>query len=99
MIGHVTASVERAEAMARHFGQWASKAPNGLVIKDNLKNLLETATDETLAWKQVYRAAEALEKFTKEAIRFEKHRRHGWMLVAEPEAVERLERASSADGG
>ena len=96
---NVTASVRRAEAIATHFGQWASRTPNGLVVKDNLKNLLETATSERLAWKQVYRAARALEKFTKGAIRFEKHRRHGWMLVAEPAIVSRLGRVSSANGG
>jgi len=96
---NVTASVRRAKAIATHFGQWASRTPNGLVVKDNLKNLLETAVDERLAWKQVYRAARALEKFTKGAIRFEKHRRHGWMLVAEPAIVSRLGRASSANEG
>ena len=40
----VTVSVKRAKAIAAHFGQWTSRTPNGLVIKDNLKNLLETAT-------------------------------------------------------
>ena len=97
----VTASVRRAKAIAAHFGQWAQKTPKGLVIKDNLKTLLQTATGEKLAWKQVYRAARALEKFTKGAIRFEKHRRHGWMVIAEPEIVTRFGqlRASSANGG
>jgi chromosome segregation ATPase len=96
---NVTASVRRAEAIATHFRGWASRTPNGLVVKDHLKNLLETAVDERLAWKQVYRAARALEQFTKGAIRFEKHRRHGWMLVAEPAIVSRLGRASSVNGG
>ena len=95
----VTASVKRAKAIAAHFGQWASRTPKGLVIKDNLKTLLRTATGEKLAWKQVYRAARALEKFTKGAIRFEKHRWHGWMLIAEPQVVSRFGRASSANGG
>ena len=95
----VTASVKRAKAIAQHFGQWASKTPNGLVVKDNLKTLLQTATGEGLAWKQVYRACRALEKFTKGQVRFEKHRRHGWMLIAEPTVVTQLERASSASGG
>lgn len=49
----------------------------------NLKRLLETTTGESLAWKQVYRAVKALEKFTKGAIRFKKTRRHGWMVVAD----------------
>ena len=68
-------------------------------MKDNLKTLLQTATGEKLAWKQVYRAYRALEKFTKGQVRFEKHRRHGWMLIAEPQIVSRLGRASSATGG
>ena len=95
----VTASVRRAKAIAAHFGQWASKTPKGLVIKDNMKTLLQTATGEKLAWKQVYRACRALEKFTKGAIQFKKHRRHGWMLIAEPKIVTQLGRASSANGG
>ena len=101
VMADVTASVERAKAIAAHFGQWASKTPKGLVVKDDLKSLLQTATREKLAWKQVYRAARALEKFTKGAIRFEKHRRHGWMLIAEPQIVARFSqlRASSATGG
>jgi chromosome segregation ATPase len=92
----VTASVERAKAIAAHFGQWASKTPKGLVVKANLKTLLETAAEERLAWKQVYRAARTLEKFTKGAIRFEKHRRHGWMLVAEPGIVSQLGQTGAA---
>lgn len=99
VMADVTASVRRAKAIAQHFGQWASRTPNGLVIKDNLKDLLETAASERLAWKQVYRAARTLEKFTKGAIQFEKHRRHGWMLIAEPATVTQLGRASSASGG
>ena len=95
VLGHVTASVERAITMAEHFSQWAGKAPNGLVIKDNLKTLLETATGERFAWNQVYRAAEALEDATNGAIEFTKHRRFGWILVADPQVVEKLSRASS----
>ena len=101
VMADVTASVERAKAIAAHFGQWAKKTPKGVVVKDNLKSLLQTATGERLAWKQVYRAGRALEKFTKGQIRFEKHRRHGWILIAEPAIVTRLGqlRASSASSG
>ena len=95
----ITASVKRAKAIAAHFGQWASKTPKGPVIKDNLKNLLQTATGEKLAWKQVYRACRALEKFTKGAIQFKKHRRHGWMLIAKSKIVTQLGQASSANEG
>lgn len=91
---NVTASVRRAKAIFTHFQSWASKAPSGYIVKDNLKRLLETATGESLAWKQVYRACRTLEKFTKGRIRFKKTRRHGWMVVAES-----LERMSSAGGG
>jgi phosphosulfolactate synthase (CoM biosynthesis protein A) len=95
----VTASVRRAKAIAEHFCQWAQKTPNGLVIKDGLKTLVETATDERLFWKQIERAGHALEKFTKGAIQFRKTRRHGWTLVAEPAFVKQLGRASSVTGG
>ena len=90
----VTASVKRAKAIFEHFQNWASKTPTGYVVKDNLKRLLETATGESLAWKQVYRACQALEKFTRGMIEFKKTRRHGWMVVADS-----LERMSSASGG
>ena len=95
----VTASVRRAKAIAEHFSQWAQKTPNGLVIKEGLKTLVETATSERLFWKQIERASHALEKFTKEAIQFKKTRRHGWTLVAEPGFVTQLGRVSSAGGG
>ena len=95
---NVTASVERAKAMAEHFSQWSSKAPTGYVVKENLKSLLQTATGERLHWRQVYRAAEALEKFTQGAIRFEKHQRHGWMLIGDGEIVKRLRGRSSSAG-
>lgn len=95
----VTASVRRAKAIATHFRQWATKTPNGLVIKDGLKTLVETATGEHLFWKQIERAGHALEKLTKGAIQFTKTRRHGWTLVAQPAFVTQLGRASSANGG
>ena len=95
----VTASVRRAKAIAEHFRQWAQKTPNGLVIKEGLKTLVETATGERLFWKQIERVGHALEKFTKGAVQFKKTRRHGWTLIAEPTFVTQLGRASSASGG
>lgn len=92
--GTVTASVERAKAIFEHFQSWASRTPSGYVVKDNLKNLLETATGESLAWKQVYRACRALERFTRGVVEFKKTRRHGWIVTAES-----LERMSSAGRG
>lgn len=94
VVADVTASVKRAKAIFQHFRQWASKTPTGYVVKDNLKRLLETATGESLAWKQVYRACRTLEKWSKGAIRFKKTRRHGWMVVADS-----LERMSSSREG
>lgn len=79
----VTSSVERAVTIYENFDQWAHKTPKGWVLKDGLKTLLQTARDETLRWKQVYRAAEALDDLSKGEIEFTKHRRHGNMLIRE----------------
>jgi hypothetical protein len=78
-----TPSVDRAVAIFQHFGEWSKKAPSGRVIKSNLKNLITTATGESLAWKQVYRACRKLEEWTKGLIEFIQHDRHGWILVQE----------------
>jgi hypothetical protein len=43
--------------------------------------LLCTATDERLAWRQVYRAANAFEELSKGEIEFIDHSRHGKMLI------------------
>lgn len=67
-------------------------------MKENLKNLLQTVTGERLHWRQVYRAAEALEKFTQGAIRFEKHSQHGWILIGDGEIGKRLRGGSSSAG-
>jgi hypothetical protein len=100
VVANITASVRRAKAIGEHYLKWGTKPmKGGRVIKNNLKNLLETATGERLAWRQVYRACRALEEFTKGAIQFKKHRRHGWMLIAQPEIVARLGRVSSASTG
>ena len=96
VIGHLTAKDERAQSIGKHFAQWASRAPNGLVIKDNLKNLLETATGENLYWRQVYRSCRALEEATNGAIEFTKHRRYGWILVAQPSFVSRISQLRSS---
>ena len=77
-----TPSVDRAVAIYQHFREWSSKAKAGRVIRDNLKKLLNTATGESLAWKQVYRACEKLEEYSKGSIEFIQHDRHGWMLVS-----------------
>ena len=85
VLGSVTPTIRRAKTIAEHFGQWAQKTPNGLVISDDLKRLVETATGERLFWKQIERACIKLAEATKGAIAFKKHDRKGWMLVAQPE--------------
>ena len=85
VLGSVTPTIRRAKTIAEHFGQWATKTPNGLVISDDLKRLVETATGENLFWKQIERACIKLAEATKGAIAFKKHDRKGWMLIAQPE--------------
>ncbi len=83
VMADVTASVKRATTVFTHFHDWSKKTPSGRVVHENLKTLLTTARDEHLSWKQVYRACRKLEEWSKGVIQFKKHRRHGWMLVAD----------------
>ena len=73
----VTPSIERAVSILGHWREWSNKTPKGRVLKDGLENLLRTATGEKLAWRQVYRAAEALEELSKGRIEFIHHNRQG----------------------
>jgi seryl-tRNA synthetase len=77
----VTPSIERAVSIFEHWHEWCEKTPKGRVLKSDLKTLLRTATGEKLAWRQVYRAAEALEELSKGRIKFINHSRHGKMLI------------------
>ena len=77
----MTPSIERAVAIFDHWENWSEKTPKGRVLKSNLKTLLRTATGEQLAWRQAYRAAEALEELSKGRIEFVDHSRHGKMLI------------------
>jgi uncharacterized protein (DUF3084 family) len=77
----VTPSIERAVSIFNHWQEWSDKTPKGRVLKDGLKSLVRTATGEKLAWRQVYRAAEALEELSKGQIEFIHHNRHGKMLI------------------
>ncbi len=83
IMADVTASVDRAVTIFTHFREWSKKTPKGWVVRDGLRSLLNTALEETLSWKQVYRACRKLEEWSKGAITFRKTRRHGWILVAE----------------
>jgi uncharacterized protein (UPF0335 family) len=80
---NVTASVRRAVKLFDHLPDWGQATPKGRVLKpsDRPKQLLEAATDESLAWTQYYRAAEALERLSKGAITFFDHQKHGKTLV------------------
>lgn len=87
-----TRSVQRAMSIAAHFPTWADSARAGRVIKDNLKMLLSTATGESLAWKQVYRACEKLEELSNGRIEFKKHDRLGKILVGDEDFLTRVVR-------
>jgi hypothetical protein len=82
----VTPSVTRAASVMKHWFDWSKKARKGRNIKGGLKKLIETATGESLAWRQVYRACKRVESLTKGKIVFFKHDRHGWMLL-QPSSV------------
>jgi Skp family chaperone for outer membrane proteins len=93
----VTPSIERAVSIFDHWREWSNKTPKGRVLKSGLKNLLRTATGESLAWRQVYRAAEALEELSKGRIEFIDHRKHGKMLVeSEPARTGHCQSSSAA---
>lgn len=96
-LANVTASVDRARTLFAHFREWASKTPAGRVIKSNLRALLSTACETSLSWKQIYRACEKLEEWSKGAIEFKKTDRHGWILVEKNDKL-RTERRTSSVG-
>jgi regulator of replication initiation timing len=92
----VTPSIERAVSIFEHWEEWSDKTPKGRVLKSNLKTLLRTATSEGLAWRQVYRAAKALEELSKGHIEFIDHSRHGKMLIETTPAKSEHCQSSSA---
>jgi hypothetical protein len=95
----VTPSIERAVSIFDHWREWSDKTPKGRVLKSGLKTLLRTATGEKLAWRQVYRAAEALEELSKGRIEFFDHKRHGKMLIeSEPARSGHCHSSSAATG-
>lgn len=83
----ITASVQRALSIAGNFRDWCTKGARGTrAVTKNLRTLLGAAEDETLAWKQVYRAAETLEELSNGALTFKKTRRHGLIIELEDDA-------------
>lgn len=75
-------TVERAVALFKNIADWGSKTPKGIVLKpaDNPLRLLEADQDESLAWKQYYRAAETLEQLSHGSVTFFDSDKHGKML-------------------
>ena len=72
-------SVRRAVSLFKNLSDWGSRTPKGIVLKpaDNPLRLLEADQDESLAWKQYYRAAEALERLSEGSLTFFESTRHG----------------------
>lgn len=101
-ISSVTDSVaaRRAVALWRNLPRWGSKTPKGYCLrpKDNPKRLLEADQGEDLAWKQYYRAAEALESLSEGAVTFFDSDKHGKMLVLheQSEAFDRVRASLTA---
>ena len=83
VVNDLTPSDRRAKTIAEHFAQWSTKAPNGMVIRDGLKELLSTATGERLEWSQVVRACEHLAELTKGAIALKRTSKHGNVVIAQ----------------
>ena len=101
-ISSVTDSVaaRRAIALWRHLPKWGKKTPKGYCLRpaDNPKQLLEADQDESLAWKQYYRAAETLEGLSEGAVTFFDSDKHGKMLVLhkQSDAFDRVQSSLSA---
>ena len=76
-------SVRRAISLFKNIMDWGSRTPKGIVLKssDNPLSLLSADRDESLCWKQYYRAAEALESLSEGALTFFNSKKHGKMLV------------------
>jgi hypothetical protein len=76
-------SARRAVSIFRNIADWGSRTPKGIVLKssDNPLSLLSAARDESLCWKQYYRAAEALESLSEGAVTFINSDRHGKMVI------------------
>jgi len=75
-------TVERAVALFKNLRNWGSKTTKGIVLKpaDNPLSLLEADQDESLAWKQYYRAAEALERLSNGCVTFFDSDKHGKII-------------------
>jgi hypothetical protein len=94
--GRATANAERVEiiltdsvaasqaiALWRNLSKWGTKTPKGYYLRPKYspKRLLEANQCENLAWKQYYRADEALEGLSEGTVTFFDSDTHGKMLV------------------
>jgi hypothetical protein len=87
-------SVQRAVSIFKNIDDWGNKTPKGIILKpaDNPLSLLEADQDESLAWKQYYRAAEALEQLSHGSVTFFHSDKHGKMICLheQSEAYQRV---------
>jgi uncharacterized coiled-coil protein SlyX len=76
-------SVRRAISLFKNIADWGNRTPKGIVLKssDNPLSLLSADMDNSLCWKQYYRAAEALEGLSEGAVTFVNSDRHGKMVI------------------
>jgi uncharacterized protein YoxC len=76
-------SVRRAVSLFQNITDWGNRTSKGVVLKssDNPLSLLSADMDESLCWKQYYRAASALEGLSEGAVTFVNSERHGKMLI------------------
>ena len=76
-------SVRRAVSLFKNIADWGNRTSKGVVLKssDNPLSLLSADMDESLCWKQYYRAASALEGLSEGAVTFVNSDRHGKMLI------------------
>ena len=87
-------TVQRAVSLFKNITDWGAKTTKGYVLtaKDNPVSLLEADQDETLAWKQYYRAADTLESLSHGSVTYFDHEEHGKTICLheESEAYERV---------
>jgi uncharacterized protein YoxC len=76
-------SVRRAVSLFKNIMDWGNRTLKGIVLKssDNPLSLLSADMDESLCWKQYYRACETLESLSEGALTFVSDSRHGKMLI------------------
>lgn len=76
-------TIERATTIFENLPDWGERTPKGRVLRmddHNVKNLVEAELDTSLEWKQVHRACEVVESFTKGACTYIRRERHGRVL-------------------